>query len=536
MIELQIEFPDGRMVRRPLGRESLTIGRDSSCDISFDDHIITRRHARIFRDADGQIWIEDLKSKNGTTVNDEPITTSRIVEGDRIAIGSYRLSLHEVAAPPSSGVVMGEIETQFGSTSVWRMDQHLNLPQQRLSKLYELNERLTGRFERDELLTEVLSTCMDWLRFDRGGVAVWEGEPHPPRWIDTRSMRPEPSGEFRISRSIVQRALHFGERILVNDVSQESVDPTMSMLANNIRSAICVPLVYHDKVHGVLYGDRTSSSSGYTKEDVDFFAALGRQAAMALANVRLLEERQARERMEAQLQLARQIQNRLFPSEPLVRPDVTIEALNDPGLQVSGDYFDYIVRPDGRIAVVVADVAGKGVPAALLMANLQAAVHVTLIEDTDLVRTVTMLNRLVCRNVESDRFITGIFGLLDPAARRFTFVNAGHLEPLVVAGNVVPFASTGCLPLGVEVAAEFTLNELAIPAAPSTVFLYTDGVPDAQNEGGEHFGEPRLVEALRAARTESPREQIARVRRLIQQFIRNHPQIDDITMLGIRVN
>lgn len=535
MIEVRIVQPDGRIASRVIDKSSFFVGREAGCEVVLDDHVISRRHSRVFVDKDGRYWVEDLKSKNGTTVNDQPIAEgpTEVKLGDRIGVGPFFLTLR----PPAEGqIVLGEIETRFGSTSVWHSDQQLSLTQQRLERIYSLFERITGVFDRDELLSEVMNVCMESLRFDRGGIAVCDDNPALPQWIAIRNSRPDMSGEFRISRSIVQRALTRAERILVNDVSSDLADPTASIVSNNIRSAICVPLVYHDLVHGVLYGDRVTASAGYTKEDVDFFAALARQAAMALVNVRLLQEKERRVRFEQELELARQIQTRLLPSAPLSRADITVEAVNDPGQRVSGDYYDYFPTPDGRVVVICADVAGKGVPASLLMANLQAAVHVLFTDKADLGKIFATINGLVCSNVEGDRFITGVFALFDPTARRVELINAGHPPPiLITAEGVKPIAFEPELPLGVEIAMSYSVHTLELGREPCTLFLYTDGVPDAANDQGKPFGDERLNEALKSVIDQSPREQIATVRRLVNQFTRGQPQLDDITMVAARL-
>ena len=535
MTEVRIVQPDGRIISRVIDKASFFVGREAGCEVVLDDHVISRRHSRIFLDKDGRYWVEDLKSKNGTTVNDQTIANGpvEVREGDRIGVGPFFMTLR----PPAEGqIVLGEIETRFGSTSVWHSDQQLNLTQQRLDRIYSLFERITGVFDRDELLSEVMNICMESLRFDRGGIAICDDNPALPQWIAIRNSRPDAGGEFLISRSIVQRALTRAERILVNDVSSDLTDPTASIVSNNIRSAICVPLVYHDLVHGVLYGDRVTASAGYTKEDVDFFAALARQAAMALVNVRLLEEKERRVRFEQELQLARQIQTGLLPSAPLTMPGITVEAINDPGQRVSGDYYDYFAIPDGRVVVICADVAGKGVPASLLMANLQAAVHVLFTDNADLAKITTAINRLVCANVEGDRFITGVFSVFDPAAHRITLVNAGHPPPILIsAEGVSPVAHEPELPLGIEENMSYSVHSVELGSEPCTVFMYTDGVPDAANDQSAAFGDNRLFDALRAAVEQSPRDQIAAVRRLVNQFTRGQPQLDDITMVAVRL-
>jgi sigma-B regulation protein RsbU (phosphoserine phosphatase) len=206
-------------------------------------------------------------------------------------------------------------------------------------------------------------------------------------------------------------------------------------------------------------------------------------------------------------------------------------------LEVSGDYYDYFLRRDGRIAVVIADVSGKGVPASLLMANLQAAVQLKLADETDLAATVDDLNALISRNLSESRFITAMFGLLDPAARKLTYVNAGHLPPYLIQENASADAVKvpSGFPIGVVENARYEARELVFPDTPSTLLLYTDGVTEAMNEQGELFTDERLAALLRANLSQPPRELVTRVRRSIKQFTRSHPQTDDITLVALRL-
>ncbi|HWL93659.1 MAG TPA: SpoIIE family protein phosphatase, partial [Phycisphaerae bacterium] len=314
-------------------------------------------------------------------------------------------------------------------------------------------------------------------------------------------------------------------------------DPTQSMISNNIRSAMCVPMEYLQDVHGIIYGDRVTSSGGSTKEDIDFFAALGRLGAMGLANVQLVEEIKSRNQVELQLRTAREIQANLFPAEPLRIEGLRIDAINDPGQRISGDYYDYFVRADGLIAIVIADVAGKGLPASLLMANMQAAVRLAMDVETDIGKTIRQLNRLTCRNIRDSRFVTGMFGLLDMKARRLTYCNAGHLPPYLIQDRktLVKVEMEPSLPLGVDPSFDYQVATLDMSATPSMLVAYTDGVPDAENEEGVQFGMTRFETALAANVSEPTDELVTRVRRSIKQFTRNHTPTDDITLLAIEL-
>ncbi len=537
MPELRIHYSGGRIVPVRVSRPEVVIGRDASCDLVLEDAITSRQHARFSRDDKGGYWIHDLQSKNGTTLNNRQVKRSRVRHGDRIGIGDCFLTF-DAGAAETQVVLKDPVSTGSATTSAWDTSHRLTLPQQRLEKLYELNERLTGRFDRDDLLSEVLDICIELLRFERAGVAVWRGDPSPPEWVTLRNLRADPSGEFHISRSMVDKALHRAERILLNDSAAAMADPTASIISNHIQSAMCVPMMYLDRVRGVIYGDRVSTTGGYTHEDIDFFAALGRLGAMGLANVQLLDEMTRRRQVETQVQWARKIQTDLFPAEPLIREGLHITGLNDPGRSVSGDYYDYFVRPDGLIAVVIADVMGKGIPASLLTANLQAAVHVKLETETDLPGAVDQLNRLICGNVSESRFITALFGLLDPARGIFTYVNAGHMPPyrLRPGGRVECLSMESALPLGVEAEYRYRQDVFDLSDRPVTLFLYTDGIPDAENDDEARYETDRLVESLRSNTDHAPDALLTRVRASIKQFTRNHAQTDDITLLAIRLD
>jgi len=539
MAVITIQYSDGRRVRVPLGKPEVIVGRDATCDLALEDAITSRRHARFHRDDAGQLWITDLQSKNGVLVNDQRVESIRVKPGDMIGIGTCKLLVSDDAAPTDI-TPSPRAATAVGATSAWRPNQDFELSERRLKTLYDLNERLTGRLERDDLLRELLSVCREQLRFERAGIAVCIGESTNLEWVDVAGAAVKHDEELTISRSIVDRTLHNAERILINDTEDGEFDPTHSIISNNIRSAMCVPMEYLQRVRGVIYGDRVSSTGGYTREDIDFFAALGRLGAMGLATVHLVNEVRQRERVELQLGLARQIQTRLFPDEPLRTETVKIDALNDPGQKISGDYYDFFVREDGKIVIVIADVAGKGVPASLLMANLQAAVRITLNEDSDLPDVVDRLNELICSNAGDDRFVTAIFGLLDLEAREFRYINAGHHLPIVIT-NKSDFTMHGTiddsdLPIGVEPNVSFKQHTIAIPDHPTTLLFYTDGVPDAENDKGEPYTEERFLNAINSNLSHSPAEMVERLRRSIKQFTRNAPQTDDITLLAVEID
>jgi sigma-B regulation protein RsbU (phosphoserine phosphatase) len=413
----------------------------------------------------------------------------------------------------------------------------LLLPQRRLEMLYELSERLTRLQYQNELLEDVINICFETLHFERGAIAIRNADGRGVQWPVVRNLRGA-GGELTISRSVLSRALDHGERAVFHDAGDASFDPTVSMVQHGIRSAMCVPLRHEQEILGVIYGDRLTASKAYSQEDLDFLAGLARQVSIGLINARLMAEQAANVRLENEISLARSIQQRLFPSELPDREDIAIEVLNDPGRHVSGDYYDVIELSDGRVAFLVADVTGEGVAAALLMANLQAAVRVTLATSSDIASLLKQWNDLLYSNTDASKFVTCLVGILDPARRELVLGNAGHLLPYVIVPSSAKcevIEMEGGFPLGVVDDAEYEAHSVSLGAEPCLLYCYTDGVIEAMDPEGELFSTERLHEALRATDQLNPAKLIHRLRKEVSVFRRGAPPSDDITMMAIRV-
>jgi serine phosphatase RsbU (regulator of sigma subunit)/pSer/pThr/pTyr-binding forkhead associated (FHA) protein len=538
MPNLIIESGSGSPRICALESGALTIGRDGMCEIVLNDLKASRRHARVTREEDGRCVVEDLGSKNGTFVGGKPIRRHLLSAGDRIEIGTTVLVFRETAgARGSAGYTIEEDTKETERASFVGRRERLLLPQRRLEMLSDLAERLVRLQNRGELLKEVMDICFETLRFERGLIALKAKPGGPPEEPIVRNLREDAAGRFTISRSILNRALDLGERTIINDSQAELVDPTVSIATNNIRSAMCVPLEYRGEILGVIYGDRISSTTQYDREDVDFLAALARQASIGLTNATLLEEHSRMVQLENELNVARQIQTGLFPPDFEPRAGLRIRAFNEPGRQVSGDYYDIVPLSGERVGLVIADVAGKGVAAALLMANLQAAVRVTLPEGDDLGELVGRWNRLICENTDLSKFVTLLLAVVNPQLRSVEIANAGHLPPYVLSGGdkIDTLAGPTHLPLGVEDGERYDTIERQFGTEEVSLFMCTDGVPEAMNEQEELFGERRMVEALTESERLSPEALIASVRNRVKRFSGRAPQSDDITILAVQL-
>jgi len=537
--DLVITLSDGRTLRHRLDAVPAVIGRDAACDIPIDDPSTSRRHAR-FVPAGSGFLVEDLGSKNGTLLNDAPATSAPLRDGDRILLGSTLVVFHaQGATHAGSHVVVADDAdvTRSHATRYLSGDKRLILSQRRLQLIYELSGRLTTLQNRQKLLEDAMDVSFETLQFERGAIGVRKDRGRGVDWPVVRNLYGA-EGELTISRSLLSRALEYGERAMFTDAAGAAADPTMSMVQHGIRSAMCVPLTHQNEILGVMYGDRTSTSATYNDEDIDFFAAIAQQVSIGLINNRLLDEKQQMIRLNHDIDLARQIQTGLFPKALPKRPDLEVAALNEPGQRVSGDYYDVIERSDGRVWTLIADVTGEGVAAAILMANLQAAVRATIDETEDPARLLDRWNKLIARNTDPSKFITCLLALTDLKTRKVRIGCAGHHGPYIMredGGGPDHAELLGGLPLGVAEDAGFESVELDLGPKPAMFVFYTDGVIEAMNMANEQFGEERLRAAIQEHRELKPAGVIKHIRKCVTTFVDGAQQSDDITLLAGRI-
>lgn len=534
MSELEITLADGRRLRHELRETPDTVGRDAACDIPLDDPSASRWHAR-FSPTTAGLLVEDLGSKNGTLVNDIPLEAPRrLQDGDRILVGSTHIVFRTTRAP-SGSVVIADNLTETHATKYAGPDQELMLSRKRLEMIYELTGRLTTLRDRDQLLDDAMDICFGTLNFERGAVGLRREGSRAVDWPVVRNLRGA-EGELTISRTLLSRALEHGERAIFTDSGGQPTDPTVSMVQHGIRSAMCVPLIQDDQILGVVYGDRTSTSTVYTDEDIDFFAGIAQQVTIGLINTRLMRDQEQMIRLNHDIDLARRIQTGLFPTSLPNHDRLKVAALNEPGARVSGDYYDVIEHEDGRIWCLIADVTGEGIAAALLMANLQAAVHVTVEQEDDPALLLKQWNTLIHRNTDSSKFITCVLLLMDAERRTMRCAGAGHCPLLIVnhaTRTATPLEDEATFPLGIVEDATFSSQNIELGSDALTVFGYTDGIVEAMDVEQNQFGSDRLVELLAEQVDPNPAALIKQVRKRVAAFAGAAPQSDDITMLAV---
>ncbi|MCH8964538.1 MAG: SpoIIE family protein phosphatase [Planctomycetes bacterium] len=539
MPEIVVTLPNGEIVHHSLTLRPQDIGRDPSCAIQIDDATVSRRHADIRGDSKGRFTIRDLGSKNGTMVNNTPTTTCELHHGDEVTFGSIVSRFLQTDSTFATSLVSVEDRDTIAPSSISFVgpQDKLRLSQHRLEMLYEINDRLTGLRGRDDLLADIMKITIETFQFERTAIGIARGQRRGMEWPVVHNIRGA-DGEIKLSRTILRQALEEGQRVILSDTAVELADPTMSIVEQGTLSAMCVPIAYGDEILGVIYGDRITTTKKYTQEDVDFLAALARQVSIGLTNIRLMEEQQQKVFLEKEIAIARQIQSDLFPEISNIHPQLEIAALNEPGRQVSGDYYDVLKMADGCVGIVIADVVGKGVAAALIAANLQAAIRVLMPRTTDLAATARELNTLLYRNTDTSRFVTVILAVVDPTANLLRYVSAGHHAPMALHpdGRIEVATERGGLPFGIDEDTDYGCINLDLGPGPTTLFFYTDGLNEALNTREEEFGIDRIHETLRKYADAPPQELLKNMRQAVTDFSGDVPQGDDITMLAIRTS
>ena len=402
---------------------------------------------------------------------------------------------------------------------------------QELNTLFELSQAFGAALDRDEALKLLGFALMGQLLADRHAVLLKQaGGDAPFELAAQHGLKKEIDGEF---------LAHLGTldvRVRLSGATEGIPEPVLEGLrTHGLR--IAMPLRMQDEMRGLLLIGPRATGRSYSEADVAFVASLGAIALTAVENAALVEARIEKERLEEELRLARTIQKRLLPTEMPPIAGYEIATLSIPSRYVAGDYFDVLPLEGGKVVLAIADVSGKGAPAALLMANLQAGLRLLRQDldpdDPDLPTATRKLNRVVCENTDAASFITFFWGVLDPETGRFSYVNAGHNPPRLVRESGLKPLEAGGLILGVLPNANYDEGEILMQAGDAIV-LYTDGVTEARNADDEEYDETRLDSALQMQCSHSADDCLAGLRGDVEAFTDGIPYTDDVTVLVLK--
>ncbi|MBI1796020.1 MAG: SpoIIE family protein phosphatase [Candidatus Eisenbacteria bacterium] len=523
----------------PLDGPVLAVGRSSRHPVHIPDGTVSKDHAEITFRA-GQYYIRDLGSRNGTRVNGREARDPILLEaGDRVEIGHVVLRI--TGEEPRLRLKLEE-QSITGTTLRLKAEHIL---EQRTRSGRDSTELVHLLAEAGRLLVlprPLKETCDELLTFvakavpaSRYVILLDPGDGGEPVQVAARTTAGRADRPLVLSRSIMGTVLRECTSVLTRDTA---ADPRFqaqhSIVAQSVHAAMAVPLFDNEKVLGLIYVDSHDPRSSFDEDRLELLTLLGNMAAVKITNARLLEAERERMRIAGELETATHIQRGLLPGAPPEVAGYQIDAYLETCHEVGGDLYDLYTRRDGTLVLLVGDVTGKGIGAALLMSSFLASARVLYDACTDPAELARRLGAMLHQTTDRKRFVTGFVATLDPATGALTYVNAGHPAGLAVAeGRLRELASNG-VPFGVM--PEFPYSVQSATLAPGeTLAIYTDGIPEAQR-GEELFGDERLHAEVIAACADGGDLAATRQRILatVDEFLGEDPRTDDITLLLLR--
>ncbi|HVA94006.1 MAG TPA: SpoIIE family protein phosphatase [Candidatus Dormibacteraeota bacterium] len=542
---LEVISPDRSSRMMPLAASPFLIGRgdESGNHLQLADPRISRRCATIISGSNGYL-LEDNGHRAGVFVNGEKIERRFLEDGDAITFGiadSYEIIFHstnvrasvenmltrigKISSLDASSAGLGKLNLLLEATSLLHSDLPLDSV---LGTMLDHAVAITHA-ERGILLEADSSgeLCIRLAR-GKGGVA-----------LPTEGLNPS---QTALRQATAQQASVLTEDLNLGDINLKAAQ---SVVAQSLRAVVAIPLYAMSRTRspdsakpsgqghylGALYLD-SRRATAFSKIDRQILDALAVEAASILDNARLVERERQRMRLEQELDIARHIQQALIPSGLRDFPYFAVSGIHTPCHAVGGDYFDVFPLSDERTAIIVADVSGKGLGAALLTTMLQGALTGLTI-GADPVQVFDHLNRFLCGHEEVGRYATMFFGILD-ASGHLVFINAGHPSPLILRrGEVIDLLKEGSFPVGLVPQATFT-SLTATLQPDDTLVMFSDGVTEASDAEDQMFGVPRLRQAL-SGQHDTPLERLQKsVLESIEKFTNGSDQNDDITLLLVR--
>jgi serine phosphatase RsbU (regulator of sigma subunit)/pSer/pThr/pTyr-binding forkhead associated (FHA) protein len=527
------------------------MGRNADCQVVINLPAVSREHA-VIRLVQGKYYIEDLKSRNGTAVNNQEIRgRTELNHNDRIKIcDSVFAFVGQAPKPPLPAelrpLVASEDEGEESSSTVEATISSSNKqqlletqPSEKLAFLVEMTADLTQTFNTDELLPKIGDSLFQVFRqADRAFIILADAENESkllPKVIKTRRAQDESTARF--SRRIVNRCLETAQALLSEDASADKrFDLSQSIADCRIRSVMCAPLTVRStgKAFGVIQLDSQDRHKKFTQDDLKLLMAVAGQAAIGLDNATLHDQMVARAGLERDLRLAHQVQMSFLPKKLPVLAGYEFFSHYESAQEVGGDYYDFVPLPGPRLGIALGDVAGKGVPAALLMAKVSSDARFCMLTENAPADVVFRLNQLMQEAGMIDRFVTLALGLLDPARHQVDFVNAGHFPPLIFrksTGKIEEATDRAAAGFPLGVADGVPYNAMAVDLQPGDcVAMFTDGVTEAKNRAEAEF----RLDGAKAALAGGPMTASAIGNRLIaavKQHAVGCKQHDDITVV-----
>ena len=542
-----VKTADGKTFRRNLDLSRIVVGRSSRSDLVVPDLSLSRVHAEILREGDRYL-IKDAGSKNGTFLNDRPVSVpTALRKGDKIGLGTAALWFN---SDPQSQIEITENPTPAAGTTAVPVEQLLTdsttldpstlglekSGSRALEILQRAGDQLVALTTLDDLLSSIMDLVFEAIRPERSFLMLLNPS---TGGLEQKVVREDPrsgGGDIALSRHIADMVVKERRSVLTSDAMDDPrFERGESIVAQGIRSALCVPLWNSREVIGLIYADSRIRSNSFTPADMRILSNLANVAAVKIENIRLFERTLQVRALERDLELAAAIQRNLMPRSCPPVKGYDISGANLPCRTVGGDTYDFLPRSGGRLWVAVGDVAGKGLPAAMLMSHFQAMLRGLAEADRPLPQLVGRLNDNLSGMLAANQFISFFVVELEPKDGILSYVNAGHNPPILVraSGQVERLPGSGPV-LGVVPGIAYPANEIRISPG-DTLLLYSDGATESKSPAEEEFGEERLIGCLKEVASLKTEAGLSRLEESILSFCGTAvPTYDDITLLLVR--
>ncbi len=413
-------------------------------------------------------------------------------------------------------------------------NQRLKRAVDELSILNELASAIGALKTSEEVIRKILSRSLRAMDAEQGVITLVEEQPeHPMKTLVRASVSSSEHGQFHFDQALLGWMVLNRRPLSVNSPATDERFRGLHW-DDSVRSVLCVPMLVRSVLMGVLAVYNKKDDGGFTEEDQRLLAIIASQSAQVVENARLYEEERALIQVRHELNLASQIQMDLLPKGPPSLPGYDIAGATFPAGTVGGDYFDFIPLDEHRIAFCVGDISGKGLPAALLMTNLQASLHG--VSDTSVTakECVSKLNEFLFRRTGPEKFATFFYGILDGNRNEMTYCNAGHEPPFLFSRSGEPARlSEGGTVIGIGDA--FPFQDAAVCLQCGDIFVaFSDGITEAANERGGRFGEANLSQLVKENSGLRAAELIEKIVCTVLDCAGKTPQLDDMTVLVIK--
>jgi phosphoserine phosphatase RsbU/P len=520
-----------------LNRTPFTVGRKVDKDLVIADPRVSRDHAQIMQQGQ-EFFIEDLGSKHGTFVNGERIQRQKLERGDRLEFGA-RDSAYILFNPAhATSNTAREFLSQISVIGGIKPD---TTELETLRLFLEAARKLNTAGVLDEILITMLDVTLELTKAERAYVFLKDEDGKLSLKAGRNSKKEPLLDDKTISHSILEESMRSNSEFLLTDTSQSlDLSGRQSIVAYDLRTVVCIPLRKMQvqqtrdaqtpapgiaaQAMGVLYVDSRFASRDISGVSQDILHAIATEAASLIENARLVQAEEEARRYQQELTIAASIQQRLMQVKIPEVPFAKIRPRNLQCKEIGGDFYDAVNTKDG-LAVVLADVSGKGVSAALMASTLQGMIYSHLTAGMSLLDVVTAVNRFFSEKMGGEKYATLLLVRLRKDGE-LEYVNCGHVPPLLVCGGEVIRPTHGNVPVGLLADATFESSTCQMKSGDRFI-LVTDGVTEAENAMGDFFEDFRLE----AAACKSPT--LEGIFAAVTEFCAGNPLSDDCTVVEL---